>query len=93
MRWLLGFRPRPRLGAYDAPPSPLIAIGFVPSALAASRLRAFGACNFTHYVQGLSPPKQKVLVTSLLLKQYSRANGQLVDTRRSRHAVLRYVVK
>src|SRR6218665_2036869 len=36
---LLGLRPRPRGGAYDAPPDPLVARGFLPSAIAASRLR------------------------------------------------------
>src|SRR6218665_3427758 len=35
----LGLRPRPRRGAYDAPPDPLVARGFLPSAIAASRLR------------------------------------------------------
>src|SRR6218665_213727 len=35
----LGLRPSPRGGAYDAPPDPLVARGFFPSAIAASRLR------------------------------------------------------
>src|SRR6218665_831184 len=39
----LGLRPRPRWEAYGAPPDPLVGRGFLPSAIAASRLRA---CNF-----------------------------------------------
>src|SRR6218665_2414738 len=35
----LGLRPRPRGGAYYAPGDPLVARGFLPSAIAASRLR------------------------------------------------------
>src|SRR5688572_7853223 len=38
LRRLLGLR-RPRRGAYDAPPYPLVVRGFLPSAIAASRLR------------------------------------------------------
>src|SRR6218665_2578101 len=34
MRWRLGLRPRPRWGAYDAPPNPLVGMGFATSALA-----------------------------------------------------------
>ena len=33
MRWRLGLRPRPRWGAYDAPPDPLIVRDNAPSAL------------------------------------------------------------
>src|SRR6218665_2034090 len=33
MRWRLGLRSRPRWGAYDAPPDPLIVRGNAPSAL------------------------------------------------------------
>src|SRR6218665_4044212 len=35
----LGLRPRPRWGADDAPPDPLADRGFLPLAIAASRLR------------------------------------------------------
>src|SRR6218665_4120465 len=35
----LGLRPRPRWGAYDAPPYPLVGRGFLPSEIAHSRLR------------------------------------------------------
>src|SRR6218665_4172704 len=35
----LGLRPRPHGGAYGAPPDPLVARGFLPSAITASRLR------------------------------------------------------
>jgi len=34
MRWRLGLRPRPRWGAYEAPPNPLVRMGVAPSALA-----------------------------------------------------------
>ena len=34
MRWRLGLCPRPRWGAYDAPPDPLVGRGLAPSALA-----------------------------------------------------------
>ena len=38
-RRFLGLRSRPRWGAYDAPSDPLVVRGFLPSAIAASRLR------------------------------------------------------
>src|SRR6218665_4163315 len=34
MRWRPGLRPRLCWGAYDAPPNPLVGMGFAPSALA-----------------------------------------------------------
>src|SRR6218665_1425688 len=43
MRWRLGLRPRPRWGAYDAPPDPLIVSGFAPKALAPRPLRRLKA--------------------------------------------------
>src|SRR6218665_1701324 len=39
LRRFLGLRPRPRWGAYDTPPDLLVGRGFLPSAIAASRLR------------------------------------------------------
>src|SRR6218665_1132935 len=39
LRPFLGLRPRPRWGAYHGPPDPLVVRGFLPSAIAASRLR------------------------------------------------------
>jgi len=40
MRWRLGLRPKPRWGAYDAPPYPLVGRGFAPSALATTWSRS-----------------------------------------------------
>src|SRR6218665_572233 len=45
-RRLLGLRPRPRWGAYDAPPDPLFGRA---SCFRQSQLRAFGACSFPDY--------------------------------------------
>src|SRR6218665_4124707 len=39
LRRFLGLRPRPRWGAYDAPPDPIVGRGFLPSTIAPSRLR------------------------------------------------------
>src|SRR6218665_1366398 len=46
-----GSAPDPAGGPYDAPPDPLVVRGFLPSAIAVSRLRR---------LIPLSPPKQKI---------------------------------
>src|SRR6218665_1319462 len=48
-----GSAPDPAGAAYDAPPDPLVVMGFLPSAIAASRLRRLNP---------ISPPKQKLPV-------------------------------
>ena len=50
----VGFWADPAGGAYDAPPYPLVVRGFLPSAIAASRLRRL---HFPKFSQDLSPPK------------------------------------
>src|SRR6218665_4124585 len=54
LRRLLGLRPRPRWGAYDAPSDPLVVRA---SCLRQSQLRAFGACTFPKFLKICPPPK------------------------------------
>src|SRR6218665_676218 len=51
-RRFLGLRPRPRWGSLQRSPDPLVVRGFLPSAIAASRLRRL---HFPQFSQDLSP--------------------------------------
>src|SRR6218665_2131506 len=55
----------PAGGAYDAPPDPLVVRGFVPSAIAASRLRRL---HFPQISQDLSLPKSLPIIMRDILR-------------------------
>src|SRR6218665_4088186 len=61
-RRFLGLRPRPRWGAYHAPPDPLVVRGFFPSAIAASRLRRLTLLELPQNKNShsVSPSKHKI---------------------------------
>src|SRR6218665_581747 len=62
LRRFLGLRPRLRWGAYDALPDPLVVRGFLPSAIAVSRLRRLIPISPPNKnTQPISPPKHKIL--------------------------------
>src|SRR6218665_3250556 len=81
LRRFLGLRPRPRWGPHDAPPSPLVGRGFLPSAIAASRLRRLQFLQLgrsiagSHLDRGCTsdtlPPNLEVLATPLLASIHS----------------------
>src|SRR6218665_2274881 len=66
-RRLLGLCPRPRWGAYDDPPDPLVVRGFLPSAIAASRLQRLILLELPQNKNSppVSPPKHKIIEPSL----------------------------
>src|SRR6218665_520890 len=66
-RRLLGLRPRPRWGAYHAPPDPLAVKGILPSAIAASRLRRLTLLELPQNKNShpVSPPNTKSVVAPL----------------------------
>src|SRR6218665_4176317 len=55
--------------AYDAPPDPLVARGFLPSAIAASLLRRL---HFPHFSQALSPQSWIQIFASVNASFYLR---------------------
>src|SRR6218665_468640 len=65
-RRLLGLRPRPRWGAYHAPPDPLVVRGFLSSAIAASRLQRLTLLELPQNKNShpVSPPKHKIIEPS-----------------------------
>src|SRR6218665_441737 len=67
-----GLRPRSRLGAHDAPPDPLVARGFLPSAIAASRLRRL---HFSQFFQYLSPQSFQYLSLRSYVQIYASVYG------------------
>src|SRR6218665_2011001 len=64
-----GSVPDPAGGAYDAPPDPLVGRGFLPSAIAASRLRRLIPISPppNKNTRPISPPKHKILEPPLVI--------------------------
>jgi len=62
-----GALPRPCWVAYDAPPDPLVVRGFLPSAIAASRLQRLILLELPQNKNShpVSPPKHKIIEPSL----------------------------
>src|SRR6218665_2267620 len=75
-RWFLGLHPIPRWGAYDAPPDPLVVRVFLPSAIAASRLRRLQLPH-THVLVGTlaSRPRLHLLYFAPQLPSSGYATG------------------
>src|SRR6218665_2382970 len=73
MRWRLGLRPRPRWGACDAPPDPLIVRGNAPSALATLYFMSIFTSQFPFW----APPLRNFWIRHCLWSCRYRGSSQL----------------